>query len=35
MLSDKYLLEYEKLNYQLEPYQEETYNLSNILDTIL
>ncbi|CAK63963.1 unnamed protein product (macronuclear) [Paramecium tetraurelia] len=35
IVSDKYLLEHDKLNYQLEPYQEETYNLSNILDTIL
>ncbi|CAD8200746.1 unnamed protein product [Paramecium pentaurelia] len=35
MVTDKYLLEYEKQHYQIEPYQEETYNLSNILDTIL
>ncbi|CAK62836.1 unnamed protein product (macronuclear) [Paramecium tetraurelia] len=32
---DKYLLESEKQLYQIEPYQEETYNLSNISDLIV
>ncbi|CAD8209393.1 unnamed protein product [Paramecium pentaurelia] len=32
---EKYLLESEKQLYQIEPYQEETYNLSNISDLIV